>query len=93
MLFRSGSNSFSNSDVFQVSTYCLLHGAKHAILLYPQWGENKPDVQYHLNNDRHAGACDYLIDFKTINLKYDYIGKLENLEKIKSEIKNIIELA
>ena len=88
-----GSNSFSNSDVFQVSTYCLLHGAKHAILLYPQWDENKPDVQYHLNNDRHAGVCDYLIDFRTINLKYDYIGKSENLEKIKSEIKNIIELA
>ena len=28
-------DDFSNADVFQVSTYCLLHKANYAILLYP----------------------------------------------------------
>ncbi|MCR4880749.1 MAG: McrC family protein [bacterium] len=81
-------DDFSNADVFQVSTYCLLHKANHAILLYPRWGEETPKIpQYCLNN----GEKNYKIDFKTVNLKYDNLK--ENLPKIKKELSSILEIA
>lgn len=80
-------DDFSNSDVFQVSTYCLLHNANHAILLYPRWGEEAPEIpQYCLNN----GEKNYKIDFKTVNLKYDNLK--ENLPKIKKELSSILQI-
>ncbi len=90
--FKS-TNDFSNADVFQVSTYCLLHDADYAILLYPQYDDARVDKVYDLNNyykDDEEDKKRYKIHFKTINLQYDYIGKKENLEKLKNEIKNII---
>jgi len=86
------SNDFSNADVFQVSTYCLLHNAHHAILLYPKYGNNKPDKDFELNIDEEIKEK-YQINFKTINLQYDYIGKTENLDKIKEDIKKILNVA
>lgn len=84
-------DDFSNADVFQVSTYCLLHKANHAILLYPKWRNNLPDKNFYLNIDNpNVENSAYKIDFKTINLQYDYIGKKENLEKIKKDIFKII---
>lgn len=82
------SNDFSNADVFQVSSYCLLHGAKHAILLYPRYDEEKPIIpDYHLNTEDK----NYKINFKTINLKY---GNLKDeLESIKNEIKEFLNVA
>ncbi len=78
-------DSFSNYDVYQVSTYCLLHKANHAILLYPQWGKERLEIpKNHLN----TGDNNYQIDFKTINLKY---GNLRNnIKNIKDEIKTIL---
>ena len=78
------SDDFSNADVFQVSTYCILHEAKHAILLYPQWDKDiKPNLQeYYLNN----GKNDYKIEFKTVNLKYDNLKN--HMEDIKTELEN-----
>lgn len=62
-------DDFSNADVFQVSTYCLLHNANHAILLYPRWGNTEPDISdYYLNTEN---GKEYKINFKTVNLKYD----------------------
>lgn len=87
------SDDFSNADVFQVSTYCLLHKAKHAILLYPKWDMSTPENDFHLNIDNPSESDIYQIDFKTINLQYDYIGKKENLEKIKEDIKRILNVA
>jgi 5-methylcytosine-specific restriction enzyme subunit McrC len=79
-------NDFSNADVFQVSTYCLLHSTNHAILLYPRWNEEKPEIpQYFLNTVKK----DIKIDFKTINLRYEDLKS--NIETIKSEIKEIFE--
>lgn len=86
------SDDFSNADVFQVSTYCLLHNAYHAILLYPKYGTNGPDRDFELNIDEKIKEK-YQIDFKTINLQYDYIGKKENLESIKEDIKRILNVA
>lgn len=82
-------NSFSNADVFQVSTYCLLHNTNNAILLYPQWENNKkPNIEdYYLNN----GNNNYKISFKTINLKYDNLKN--NIDKIKQEIQYILKQA
>lgn len=89
----ASSDDFSNADVFQVSTYCLLHKAKHAILLYPKWDTSAPEKDFHLNIDNPGESDIYQIDFKTINLQYDYIGKKENLEKIKEDIKRILNVA
>ena len=86
------SDDFSNADVFQVSTYCLLHNAYHAILLYPKYGTNEPDRDFELNIDEEIKEK-YQIDFKTINLQYDYIGKEGNLESIKEDIKRILNVA
>lgn len=86
------SDDFSNADVFQVSTYCLLHNAYHAILLYPKYGTNGPDRDFELNIDEEIKEK-YQIDFKTINLQYDYIGKEGNLESIKEDIKKILNIA
>ena len=87
-----GIDDFSNADVFQVSTYCLLHKAKHAILLYPKWDTSAPEKNFHLNIDNPDESDIYQIDFKTINLQYDYIGKKENLENIKEDIKRILNV-
>lgn len=73
-------NDFSNADIFQVSTYCLLHNAHHAILLYPQWGKEPLMSHYYLNTD----SGKYRIYFKTVNLKYNDLKK--ELGKIKTEI-------
>ena len=83
------SNDFSNADVFQVSTYCLLHNAHHAILLYPKCGNNEPDSDFQLNIDKELKEK-YQIDFKTIDLQYENIGK--NLENIKKDIKRILRV-
>lgn len=85
-------NDFSNADVFQVSTYCLLHKAKHAILLYPKWDVSAQEHDVYLNIDNPSESDIYKIDFKTINLQYDYIGKKENLESIKGNIKRILNV-
>jgi 5-methylcytosine-specific restriction enzyme subunit McrC len=89
----ASSDDFSDADVFQVSTYCLLHKAKHAILLYPKWDTSAPEKDFHLNIDNPGESDIYQIDFKTINLQYDYIGKKENLESIKEDIKRILNVA
>ena len=41
---------FSNSDIFQVTTYCRLHDAHNAVLLYPATDDNTNDIHpYKLN--------------------------------------------
>jgi 5-methylcytosine-specific restriction enzyme subunit McrC len=75
-----------SADIYQVITYCLLHNYNHAILLYPRWNEEKPEIpQYFLNTVKK----DIKIDFKTINLRYEDLKS--NIETIKSEIKEIFE--
>lgn len=82
----ANSNDFSNADVFQVSTYCLLHNANHAVLLYPRWNDNPPGIpDYYLN----TGDKRIKIDFKTINLKYDNLKN--NIQNIKEEIWQILQ--
>ena len=82
----ANSNDFSNADVFQVSTYCLLHNANHAVLLYPRWSDNPPGIpDYYLN----TGDKRIKINFKTINLKYDNLKN--NIQNIKEEIWQILQ--
>lgn len=81
-------NDFSNSDVFQVSAYCLLHNARHAVLIYPQWGEDKLDNAYFLNTDNFDSEK-YKIYFQTINLRRQSLKN--NLETIRQEILDILE--
>lgn len=75
----------SNSDIYQVSTYCLLHDSKNAILLYPQ-GKNRIDKDYQLNT--FAENETRTIKFKTIDITRDF-QKNENLENLKEEIKEL----
>ena len=68
-------SDFSNADVFQVSTYCLLHDTKKAILIYPQWNNFAQPTQIcHLNTPQE----DYTIQFSTVNLQKDL--KVSNIE-------------
>ena len=80
-------DDFSDNDVFQVSSYCLLHGADHAILLYPQWMEKIDIPAYNLNTVRDNK---FIIEFKTINLKYKDMK--EHIEDIKEEIAHILQI-
>ena len=78
-------DNFANADVFQVSTYCLLHNAKEAILIYPQWGKEKPQVpSFSLNTDTHD---EYNIKFRTVNLHIDI---KENLDTLVAEIQELL---
>jgi 5-methylcytosine-specific restriction enzyme subunit McrC len=80
------SNDFDNADVFQVSTYCLLHNSDHAILLYPQWDDKKTNIpQCLLNKDGER----IKIDFKTINLRYKDLES--NIGNIKKEIEELFK--
>jgi 5-methylcytosine-specific restriction endonuclease McrBC regulatory subunit McrC len=82
------SNDFANADVYQVSTYCSLHGTNHAILLYPRWGDEKPDIPpYFLNSETNK----YKIEFKTINLKY--VNLAESLDYVKDDIISALKAA
>ena len=70
----------SSLDVYQVTTYCLLHGATNGILLYPKWKDDK-NVGYKLNTYK---------EFKTnINIKFKTVNLLH--ESLKEELKVIIE--
>ena len=86
--FRNA-NDFSNADVFQVSTYCFLHNAHKAILLYPQWDNTRPNIDnYFLNTDEEITEK-YEINFKTINLKHSDLKS--NLTTIKDELAEILK--
>ena len=81
-----GITDVANADIFQVSAYCLLHNAKHAVLIYPRWGEDPSLPEYYLNTD--GNAPEIKIGFKTINLKYQNLKT--SLPQIKEEIKRIL---
>jgi len=81
-------DDFSNSDVFQVATYCLLHDAKKAILVYPRWNKLVPQIpSFYLNN----GKKDIKIDFKTIDLCYQNLK--QHISNIKKDINDILNIA
>lgn len=84
----TGTDNFSNADVFQVSTYCLLHNTNKAVLIYPRWNNKKPNVpSYKLNSDEK-----YIkIDFKTINLCYTDLK--QHLDEIIDDIKEVLKVA
>lgn len=78
----------SSADIYQVTTYCLLHKYHRAILLYPQFENEEPDIKnYHLNND----GDQYRIDFCTINLKYNDLKNAQTQKDIVDKLKQILE--
>ena len=84
----TGTDDFSNADVFQVSTYCLLHNADKAVLIYPRWNKEVPNVpSFKLNTDER----DIKINFKTIDLCYTNLK--QHLEEIRDDIKEILKVA
>ncbi len=82
-------NDFTNADVFQVSTYCLLHNATHAILLYPEW-DKEINAEYELNIIDNSISTNYNIDFRTLNLKYENLK--DSLSDIKDKLRTILQI-
>ena len=84
-----GLDDVANADIFQVSTYCMLHDKKHAILLYPQWGKEKinkiTNSIYCLNSPNDNNKIE--LKFQSINLRLDLKTQLE---EIKEELEGII---
>ena len=79
----------SSADIYQVTTYCLLHKYHRAILIYPQFENEEPDIKnYHLNND----GDQYRIDFCTINLKYNDLKSEQTQKDIVDKLKQILEI-
>ena len=77
-------DDIKNADIFQVSTYCLLHKYHRAVLLYPQFEENEPDItSFHLNAEE--GPLN--IDFCTINLKHNDLKDKSVQQSIVEKIK------
>ena len=82
-----GVDDFSNADVFQVSTYCLLHNVNKAILIYPRWNNEIPNTpSFKLNTEEK----DIKIDFKTIDLCYTDLK--QNISEIKKDIIDILKI-
>ena len=80
-------DDISSADIYQVTTYCLLHNYKRAILLYPQYDKKAPDIcDYQLN----CAENNYYIDFCTVNLKNNDLKNKEVQNSIIGKIKNII---
>lgn len=80
-------DDISSADIYQVTTYCLLHNYKRAILLYPQYDKNVPDIyNYQLN----CAENNYHIDFCTVNLKNNDLKDKEVQNSIIGKIKSII---
>lgn len=84
----TGTDDFSNADVFQVSTYCLLHNTDKAVLIYPRWNKEISNVpSFKLNIDEK----DIKINFKTVDLCYTNLK--QHLEEIRDDIKEILKIA
>lgn len=84
----TGTDDFSNADVFQVSTYCLLHNTDKAVLIYPRWNKEVPNVpSFKLNTDEK----DIKINFKTVDLCYTNLK--QHIEEIRDDIKEILKVA
>ena len=80
-------DDISSADIYQVTTYCLLHNYKRAILLYPQYDKKVPDIyDYQLN----CAENNYHIDFCTVNLKNNDLKDKEVQNSIIAKIKSII---
>ncbi len=79
-------HDFVNADVFQVTTYCLIHGTKKAVLLYPQYSDEFC-IKNQLNADDEINQ--YQIKFCTVNLKYENLSK--NISTIVEQIKSIYQ--
>ena len=81
-------DDISSVDIYQVTTYCLLHNYKRAILLYPQYDKKAPDIcDYQLN----CAENNYRIDFCTVNLKNNDLKDKEVQNSIIGKIKSIID--
>ena len=80
-------DDISSADIYQVTTYCLIHNYKRAILLYPQYDKKEPDIcDYQLN----CAENNYHIDFCTVNLKNNDLKNKEVQNSIIGKIKSII---
>ena len=76
----------SSADIYQVTTYCLLHDTNEAILLYPQWNDKPMEEDFILNLPKNIEA-NYNLKLASINLRRD----LKNdLNPIIQELKDII---
>ena len=76
----------SSADIYQVTTYCLLHDTRDAILLYPQWSNEFRGDNFILNLPKNV-EVNYNLKLASVNLRRD----LKNdLNSVIQELKDII---
>ena len=76
----------SSADIYQVTTYCLLHDTRDAILLYPQWSNEFRGDNFILNLPKNV-EVNYNLKLASVNLRRD----LKNdLNSVIQELKKII---
>ena len=89
------SNDFDNKDIYQLSTYCLIHNSKNAIFIYPLENENIKEHnfnKYYLNTENADKICKNKSNIKNenniykifsiqLNLKTDLRANLKSAEK------------
>lgn len=80
-----------SNDIYQVSTYCLLHSAKNAVLIYPKWGEDNIDKNFVINSDEEDNrykikVCN--VDLRkrlnrtsVLSIALEILGQIESLKE------------
>jgi 5-methylcytosine-specific restriction enzyme subunit McrC len=70
----------SSADIYQVTTYCLLHDTNEAILLYPQWNDKPMEEDFILNLPKNIEA-NYNLKLASVNLRRDLKNDLQEVQK------------
>lgn len=70
----------SSADIYQVTTYCLLHDTYEAILLYPQWNDKPMGEDFTLNLPKNIEA-NYNLKLASVNLRRDLKNDLQEVQK------------
>lgn len=97
---NTGENDdFINSDIYQISTYCLIHNSQNAILFYPAEIDMELNEEYfhfsdklELNTDVESAKPSEVVIYKVcIDLRKDLrqIFKSENIEKLQRIINSV----
>ena len=76
-------NDFSNNDIYQVSTYWLLHGSHNAILFYPADKNNNEQIENYRSK---------LWSWKRTKRTFDYYDCKNKLVQLYLQLDNLTTL-
>ena len=85
-------NDFSNNDIYQVSTYCLLHGSHNAILFYPADKNNNEQIENYFSESLPLELnVDEDVDIK-VNINRILIDLSKDLSVIKEKMTDLKDI-